>query len=84
MGKETLCRTIRSYWARIFNRQYSFSPTVLERVGLEHKCEANAGIFLPRRQTNMRKLLLGCQKSRKMFNVGNFGEITGLTDHYFK
>ena len=66
------------------NRQYSFSPTVLERAGLKHECEANAGIFLPRRQTNVRKLRLGCQKSRKMFNVGNFREITGLTDHYFK
>ena len=40
------------------NRQYSYSPTVLGRVGLDHECEAHAGTFSPRGQTNMRELRL--------------------------
>ena len=40
------------------NRQYSYSPTVPGWVGLDHECEAQAGNFSPREQTNMRKLRL--------------------------
>ena len=40
------------------NRQYSYSPTVLGQVGLDHECEAHAGTFSPRGQTNMRELRL--------------------------
>ena len=40
------------------NRQDSYSPTVLDRVGLDHECEAHAGTFSPRGQTNMKKLRL--------------------------
>ena len=42
-----------------YNRQYSYSPTVLGRVGLGHECEAHAGNFSMSGQTNMRKLRLG-------------------------
>ena len=54
------------------NRQYSYSPTVLGRVGLDHECEAHAGNFSPRGQTNMRKLRLSLPKLRKIFNIVKF------------
>ena len=54
------------------NRQYSYSPTVLGRVGLDHECEAHAGNFSPRGQTNMRKLLLSLPNLRKIFNIVKF------------
>ena len=38
-----------------YNRQYSYPPTVLGRVGLDHECEAHAGTFSPRGRTNMKK-----------------------------
>ena len=51
------------------NRQYSYSPTVLGRVGLDHECEVHAGNFSRRGQTNMRKLPLILPNLRKMFNI---------------
>ena len=48
------------------NRQYSYSPTVLGRVGLDHECEAHAGTFSPRGQTNMKKLRLTLPNLRKL------------------
>ena len=54
------------------NRQYSYSPTVLGRVGLDHECEAHARNFSPRGQTNIRKLLLSLQNLRKIFNIVKF------------
>ena len=54
------------------NRQYSYSPTVLGRVGLDHECEAHAGNFSPRGQTNMRKLRLSLPNLRKIFNIVKF------------
>ena len=55
-----------------YNRQYSYSPTVLGRVGLGHECEAHAGNFSIRGQTNMRKLRLGLPNLRKIFNIVKF------------
>ena len=60
------------------NRQYSYSPTVLGRVGLDHECEAHAGTFSPRGQTNVRKLRLSLSNLRKIFNI------VKLRGHYFK
>ena len=54
------------------SRQYSYSPTVLGRVGLDHECEAHAGTFSPRGQTNMRKLRLSLPNLRKIFNIVKF------------
>ena len=55
-----------------YNRQYSYPPTVLGRVGLDHECEAHAGTFLLRRQINMRKLRLSLRNLRKTFNIVKF------------
>ena len=67
------------------NRQYSYSPTVLGRVGLDHECEAHAGNFSPRGQTNMRKLRLSLPNLRKIFNIVKFWRAYTLErDHYFK
>ena len=66
------------------NRQYSYSPTVLGRVCLDHECEAHAGNFSPRGQTNMRKLPLSLPNLRKLFNILKFRGLTYLRDHYFK
>ena len=54
------------------NRQYSYSPTVLGRVGLDHECEAHAGTFSPRGQRNMRKLRQSLPNLRKIFNIVKF------------
>ena len=54
------------------NRQNSYSPIVLGRVGLDHECEAHAGNFSPRGQTNMRKLRLSLPNLRKIFNIVKF------------
>ena len=54
------------------NRQYSYSPTVLGRVGLDHECEAHAWTFSPRGQTNMRKLRLNLSNLRNIFNIVKF------------
>ena len=54
------------------NRQYSYSPTVLGRVCFDHECEAHAGNFSPRGQTNMRKLPLSLPNLRKLFNIVKF------------
>ena len=51
------------------NRQYSYSPTVLGRVGFDHECEAHAGNFSRRGQINMRKVRLSLQSLRKTFNI---------------
>ena len=51
-----VCFCVSRFVACDCNRQYSYSPTVLGRVGLDHECEAHAGNFSPRGQTNMRKL----------------------------
>ena len=53
-------------------RQYSYSPTVLGRVGLDHEWEAHAGNFSPRGQTNMRKLRLSLPNLRNTFNIVKF------------
>ena len=66
-----------------YYRQYSYSLTVLGRVGLERECEANAGNFSLIRQTNMGKLRLSCRKSRKMFNVGKFRRAYKLKESLF-
>ena len=67
-----------------FNSQYSYSPTVLGRVGLDHECEANAGNFSPRGQTNMRKLRLSLSNLRKILNIVKFRRAYALErDHYF-
>ena len=67
------------------NRQYSYSPTVLGRVGLDHECEAHAGNFSPRGQTNMRKLSLSLPNLRKILNIVKFRRAYTLErDHYFK
>ena len=55
-----------------YNRQYSYPPTVLGRVGLDHECEAHAGTFSPRGQTNMRELRLSLPNLRKIFNIVKF------------
>ena len=55
-----------------YNRQYSYSLTVLGRVGLGHECEAHEGNFSIRGQTNMRKLRLGLPNLRKIFNIVKF------------
>ena len=65
------------------NRQYSYSPTVLGRVGLDHECEAHARNFSPRGQINMRKLRLSLPVLRKIFNIVKFRRAY-LRDHYFK
>ena len=68
-----------------YNRQYSYSPTVLGRAGLGHECEAHAGNFSIRGQTNMRKLRLGLPNLRKIFNIVKFWKAYTLErDHYFK
>ena len=54
------------------NGQYSYSPTVLGRVGLDHEYEAHAGTFSPRGQTNMRELRLSLPNLRKIFNIVKF------------
>ena len=46
------------------NRQYSYFPTVLGRVG--------AGNFSPRGQTNLGKLSLSLPNLRKIFNIVKF------------
>ena len=56
----------------ISNRQYSYSPTVLGQVGLDDECEAHAGNFSPRGQTNMRKLRVSLPNLRKIFNIVKF------------
>ena len=71
--------------AVICNRQYSNSPTVLGQVGLGHECEAYAGNFSPRRQTNMRKLRVSLPNLRKIVNIVKFRRAYTLErDHYFK
>ena len=55
-----------------YNRQYSYSPTVLGRVCLHHECEAHAGNFSPRGKTSMRKLPLSLPNLRKIFNIVKF------------
>ena len=64
--------TIKVLALKYFNRQYSYSPTVLGRVCLHHECEAHAGNFSPRGKTNMRKLLLSLPNLRKIFNTVKF------------
>ena len=54
------------------NRQYSYSPTVLGRVGLDHECEAHAGTFSPTGQTNMKKLRLSLPNLSNIFNIVKF------------
>ena len=54
------------------NRQNSYSPTVLGRVALDHECEAHAGTFSPRGQTNMKKLRLSLPNLRNIFNTVKF------------
>ena len=54
------------------NRQYSYSPIVLGRVGLDHECETHAENFSPRGQTNMRKLPLSLPNLRKIFHIVKF------------
>ena len=49
-----------------------YGKVILGRVAFEHKCEANAGNFSPRRQTNMRKLRLSLPNLREIFNVVKF------------
>ena len=67
------------------NRQYSYSPTVLGRVGLDHECEPHAGNFSPRGQTNMRKLRLSLPNLRKIVNIVKFQRAYTLErNHYFK
>ena len=68
------------------NRQYSYSPTVLGRVGLDHECEAHAGNFSPRGQTNMRKLRLSLLNLRILFNIVKFRRAYTLErrHHYLK
>ena len=67
------------------NRQYSYSPTVLGRVGLDHECEAHAGNFSPRRQTNMRKLRRSLPNLRKIVHIVKFRRAYTLErDNYFK
>ena len=67
------------------NRQYSYSPTVLGRVGLDHECEAHAGNYSPRGQTNMRKLRLSLPNLRKIVNIVKFRRAYTLEgNHYFK
>ena len=70
-----------------FNRQNSYSKTVLGRVSLDHECEAHAGNFSPRGQTNMRKLRLSLPNLRKIFNIEKFRrayKLEQLRGHYFK
>ena len=94
---ETFCLTARAYlntqkyglfcslWTPECNRQYSYSPTVLGRVGLDHECEAHAGNFSRRGQTNMRKLRLSLPNLRKTFNIVKFRRgYTLERNHYFK
>ena len=47
-------------------------------MGLDHECEAHAGTFSPRGQTNVRKLRLSLSNLRKIFNI------VKLRGHYFK
>ena len=69
MTKTSNC-VIRSVNKAFFvscNRQNSYSPTVLGRVGLDHECKAHAETFSPRGQTNMKQespkgdFKLGCK-----------------------
>ena len=53
----------------VSNRQYSYSPTVLGRVGLDHECETHAGHVSPTGQTNTRKLRLSLPNLRKIFSI---------------
>ena len=54
-----------------YNRQYSYPPTVLGRVGLDHKCEAHAGTFSQRRH-KYEKTAHEFENLRKMFNIVEF------------
>lgn len=47
----------------LYNRKYSNSPTVLERVGLEHEREANAANVLAKTQINIGKWRLSRRKT---------------------
>ena len=68
----------------VSNRQYSYSPTVLERVGLDHECETHAGHVSPTGQTNTRKLRLSLPNLRKIFSIVKFRRAYTLErDHYF-
>ena len=69
---ETPVRLVVGLFKILKNRQYSYSPTVLGRVGLDHECEANAGNFSPRGQTNMKKLPLSLPNLRIIFNIVKF------------
>ena len=60
------------------NRQYSYSPTVLGRAGLDHECEAHAGTFSPRGQTNMKKFRRAYILERSLFQTTK-----GRSAHYY-
>ena len=66
------CKNLRAILARYSVYICSYSPTALGRVGLDHECEAQAGNFSPRGQTNMRKLRLSLPNLRKIFNIVKF------------
>ena len=59
------------------SRQNSYSQTVLGRVGLDHECEAHAGTFSPRGQTNTKKLRLSFRSLPKLRTILNIVKFRG-------